>query len=560
MRNEYALSPIRDSAYNISAMLRLVRILPALLAAFLLFACQTTTPTASPTSTPTGDRPTPTPKVGGELLLLGSDPPTLDPHRSSDTTSASIIVEIFSGLVTLNRQLQVVPDLAERWELGETGTTYTFRVRQDARFHNGKSVTAYDFKWSLERATSPGLASSSALQYLNDIQGFQDKVSGSADELSGVRTLGERTLEITIDAPKSYFLSKLTHPVAFVLDRDNVEGNPNWTSAPNGTGPFKLKEYVPRRQMILERNATYTLGAPYLDRVKFLLSGGSPTLMYENDEIHVISIGTSVLERVADPSSPLHNQLRSFPGGFSVSYIGLKVTQPPLDDVNVRQALNYAVDRERIAHNIHRDAVVVARGVLPPGFPGYNPQLQGYTYDPDKARQLLGQSKYADGPLPDIVLTLPGDFGDPVPVDVEAVLRMWQETMGISVQVQATSFETFLDDLDRRRLHMFDVGWVADYPDPENFLDHLFHSESGGNYIGYSNPEVDRLLEQARVERDEATRFSLYQEAEALIVKDAPWVFMWHPGEGHMLVKPYVHDYVPAPIVMPILRYVHMSR
>ena len=238
----------------------------------------------------------------------------------------------------------------------------------------------------------------------------------------------------------------------------------------------------------------------------------------------------------------------------------MNVNQPPFDDVRVRQAFNYAIDRERIARSIMGDGVILARGVLPPGFPGYNPDLKGYDYDPKKARELLQESSYQANSMPEVVLTVSGGFGGPVPIDTDAIRTMWQDNLDIEVKVQRTQFEIFLEDLERHRLHIFDIGWVADYPDPENFLDNLFHSDSGNNHIGYSNPEVDALLEQARVERDEDTRFDLYRKAEEMIVEDAPWVFMWHSGQGHILVKPYVHDYRPAPLILPMLRYVHMSK
>ena len=541
---------------NPSTMIRqLSRALCLLLLLTALVACQHQT-----TATPATRTPSSEPASGGELMLLGSDPSTLDPHLSSDTTSASIVVEVFGGLVTLDRELQVMPDLAERWELGPDGRSYTFHLRPGARFHDGKRVTAEDFKWSLERATDPATGSPAAGQYLGDIVGVADRLSGEADELAGVRVLDEDTLEISIDAPKSYFLSKLTYPVAFVLDQENVEGNPEWTQSPNGTGPFKLGEYTRGKRLVLERNPHYHLGAPYLDRVDFLLGGGSPMLMYENDEVHVVGVGTSTLERVMDPESPLHSQLLTLPGEFSVYYVGMNVNEPPFDDVHVRQAFNYALDRERIAHSAFDDRVVPAAGVLPPDFPGHNPNLKGYEYDPQKARELLADSRYQPGSLPEIVLTIPGTFGSLLGLDTDLMRAMWRDNLGVDVKVQQTELATFLQDLQRRRLQMFQIGWVADFPDPQNFLDNLFHSGSENNRTAYSNAEVDSLLEQARLERDERARSDLYRQAEEMIVRDAPWVFLWHPGPTYILVKPYVHDYRPAPIVVPILRYVYMTR
>ncbi|MCH7746225.1 MAG: hypothetical protein IIC84_09145, partial [Chloroflexi bacterium] len=185
----------------------------------------TTTSQQQASAVPLVDAPS-----GGVFRRLWADPPTLDPHLTSDTTSAGIVVEIFSGLVVLNTDLQLVPDLAERWEISEDGLVYTFFIRPEAKFHDGKKVTANDFKWSLERAADPKTASPVADTYLNDIVGVAAYIDGQASEITGVQVIDDLTLQITIDAPKAYFLAKLTYPTAYVLDRENVEaGGRSWT-------------------------------------------------------------------------------------------------------------------------------------------------------------------------------------------------------------------------------------------------------------------------------------------------------------------------------------------
>lgn len=283
-------------------------------------------------------------------------------------------------------------------------------------------------------------------------------------------------------------------------------------------------------------------------------------MMYENEELHIIGIGAADVERITDPKSQLRSQLRAVPGGFNTTYIGLNASEPPFDDVRVRQALNYALDRRHIAQSVMSNSVVLANGVLPPGFPGYNPNLRGYEYDPAKAKTLFAESRYGNSAFPDVTLTIPGSFGQPLSGEVYAMVTMWHDVLGINIKVERTPFETFLQELRRERLQMSHLGWIADYPDPENFLDNLFHSGSGNNHTAYHNIELDSLLEMARVARDEQARMELYHRAEEIIVADAPWVFLWHPGRSYILVKPYVYGYEPAPIIIPILRYVHMAR
>ena len=283
---------------------------------------------------------------GGTFLRLGVDPPTLDPHLNTDASSALYAVEIFGGLMTIDQKIAIVGDLAEGWDVSPDGTTTTFRLRPEATFHNGRPVTATDVKWSLERAADPITESFNAAVFLSDIVGVDDKLTGLANNISGVEIINDHTITITTDAPKAYFLSKLTYPVSFVLDRENVAIGPSWILEPNGTGPFKMTEYRPGEVLRLTRFDDYHLEPAKLDEVEFLLSGGNSMLMYENDEIHVTGIGLSSLQGVQDPSNPLSSEVVTAPPQFDVDYFGLNTTEPPFDDIKVRQAFNYAIDRQ----------------------------------------------------------------------------------------------------------------------------------------------------------------------------------------------------------------------
>jgi len=543
---------------------------------FLMAACSGSS--SSETSETTAESPEPTatssasessgllhrigePLDGGRFVRLYTDPPTLDPHLTTDATSAQLIVEVFGGLVTIDKDLNVVPDLAESWDISSDGTVYTFRIRPDAVFHDGKPVTAEDVRWSLERATAPLTESPNVDQYLGDIVGVDEKLAGDSLEISGVRVINERTIEITIDQSKSFFLAKLTYPTAFILDQDNVEANPkNWFRKPNGTGPFQMTEYKVGETIILSRHDGYHLGAAKLAEVEMILSGGTSMLMYENDEIHIAGVGLADIDRLNDPSHSLNSELVTAAPSFSVQYIGLNVNEPPLDDIKVRQALNLAIDKSEIATIVLGDQVVPATGILPPGFPGFNDAVSGYEFDPEKAMQLLRESKYGDDldNLPPITITTPGSFGANVSLDMEVVLAMWEKNLKIKTEFQQTEFATFLKDLNKRRFQMFDIGWIADYPDPENFLDILFYSDSSNNHTNYNNPDVDALLEKARVETDETLRFSIYNEAEQAILDDAPWIPLWYSGERYLLVKPEVHDFIQTPLIIPKLRHVYL--
>jgi len=500
-------------------------------------------------------------REGGILALTGSDPATLDPHLATDFDSATYIVEIFSGLVTLDPDLDIIPDLAKDWEVDDAGTTYTFYLREDAQFHDGKHVTAQDFKWSFERALDPETNSPVASLYLNDIVGAMDKLEGRADEVEGIQVIDDHTLRITIGAPKAYFLAKLTYPTGFVLDRENVEsGGRTWADQPNGTGAFRLGEYRLGEEIVLERNAFY-YGEPQpsLQRVRFLLAGGSSMIMYESGDIDTTPVGLAGIKQVQGPTDPLHEELTVVAPTLSTFYVGLNNNIAPFDDPKVRQAFNYAIDKEVLANVVFRRTRVPAEGILPPRMPGYNPDLDIYDFDPERAKELIAESNYGSvNNLPAITLTVSGAGSEPGIV-ATAVIGMLEQNLGVEVSVGLVEPAVFLTEAGKANYQMFILGWSADYPDPQNFLDILFHSKSASNHINYSNPEVDRLLEEARIEQDHDKRMRMYQKIERMIMEDAPWISLFHSAE-YWLTKPYVRGMVYPPAIAPRLKYVWLDQ
>ena len=279
--------------------------------------------------------------------------------------------------------------------------------------------------------------------------------------------------------------------------------------------------------------------------------------MYENDELDVTGVGLNDVERVRDPAEPLNQEFHEAPR-MDIWYIGFNVEDEPFDDPKVRQAFAHAIDKDKLIEVVLLDAVVEADGILPPGIPGFNEELQGLEFDVEKAQQLLEESEYyGSEELRDIEIASSGRGASVGPVS-EAILAMWEENLGVNVSTRQTEFATFLRDLRDGEFQMFELGWVADYPDPENFLKIQFYSGSDNNYSQYVNPEVDRLLEEADTETDEATRMSLYQQAEQIIVNEAPWIPLFH-DKFSVLIKPYVEGYTLPPFVIPRLRYVQIE-
>ena len=281
----------------------------------------------------------------------------------------------------------------------------------------------------------------------------------------------------------------------------------------------------------------------------------------QHDEIDITGVGLADLERVKDVNDPLNSDLVSVPPSFTVSYIGFNVKEPPFDDLKFRLALNYAVDKQLIASQVYSDLVKPAYGILPPNFPGFSLDITGIEYDPDKAVQLLSESKYADASTrPPIVVTVPGTGGSPS-LDMEVVSDMWDRILGIQIEIQQVEWATYLQDLHRRRLQVWGgSGWQADYPDPQDFIDILFHTESTNNHGNYSNTDADKFLEDARTEQDIYKRISLYNKAEQLIIDDAPWLPMWFDQEGLALIKPWVKGFNFTPMIVPKMKEVYIDK
>ncbi|MEW6404417.1 MAG: peptide ABC transporter substrate-binding protein [Chloroflexota bacterium] len=487
---------------------------------------------------------------GGE----SSNPRDYDPattHSSGDKLT-------FSGLVSFDPHLNLTPDLAETWDVSPDGTVYTFHLRQNAKFHDGRPVTAQDVVYSWERAASPQIASDTVLTYLGDIVGVQEMAAGQAQNISGLKALDDHTLQVTIDAAKPYFILKLTYPTAFVVDQANVESGEDWYRHPNGTGPYRLTQWNSYDSIIYEANADFYLGRPSIPYVVIQLYQGEGLRLYETGDIDVTGVSFYSIDRFLDPEEPMHAELIQGVN-LCTSYVVFDTTQPPFDDVNVRKAFTMAFDRQRYIDVVLRGQALPAFGPYPPGLPGFSYDLQGLPYDPAQARELLEQSKYggADG-LPPIVYTTAG-IGSYVGPDVAAMAEMWEQNLGVTITIENLEYDFYYDEIySGNHGQLLDGGWCADYPDPENFADVLFHTGSTQNSGGYSNLELDALLEQARVEPDVTKRIALYQQAEQMIVEDAPVLFTTH-ALSYLLVKPYVKGYVFTPISIPIERYMWLE-
>ncbi len=504
-------------------------------------------PTPIPTGTPRPPAPTPTPQPGPKptpkgaqtLTLAGPDqlPATLDPALVRDAGTAFLDRQVFRGLVRLDDALNPVPDIAADYQKSADGRTYTFSLRATAKFQNGRPITADDVAFSLSRACDPSTAPDGQPQNLpaaaglNDIIGCVDRINGRTSDVSGIRVLDPLTIALVLDAPKAYFLQKLTLADAAVIDRNDLARGPLWSTQPNGTGPFRLTGWKPD-QITLSKFAQFYDQVATLDTVTILVGAraANPLNLYDGNKIDVATVTVQAVDRVIAPGSPTKAELRIIPT-LSTTYIGINTKLSPTDAFNLRAAIVRTIDRQKINAVMLEGAETPAQSIVPPAIPGGKWDATIPVLDPKTVTSLLPTATAKA--LPPITF---GSGGSNLGATVKAVL---ERDLGVTVNVEESNFGDYLSELDAHSYNLFVVNWVADYPDPENFLSALFHTGSPRNYSNYSNAKVDALLDQANVEQDTAKRADLYRQAQQQIIDDVAAIPIYHATD-YELVKPYV--------------------
>jgi peptide/nickel transport system substrate-binding protein/oligopeptide transport system substrate-binding protein len=480
-------------------------------------------------------------------LRLNSNPTTLDPALITDVQGGGIAAKLFNGLVRFNENLDIVPDIARSWKISGDQKTYTFRLRRDASFSNGRRVSALDFKYSFERVLTPG-TKAPLTWVLDKIAGAREVLSGKTATLSGIRTPDDHTLVITLEKPFGPFLSLLAMSTAYVVPREDVERlGQDFGTRPVGSGPYVLREWKHGQHLLLAAREEYFDGRPPLNGIYYRVIPEDLTavLEFETGRLDVLQIPSSEYRRFT--TDPQWRDLVHGRPGLNSYYLGLNCTRRPFNDRRVRQAVNYAIDRRRILNTLFEKRGVLAEGPVPPGL-WKNSALpragRGYPYDPDRAKELIRQAGAAGSTIKLYI------SADPEVLDIVEVVQGYLAKAGLRTEITQLDWSAFKHAVNEGEPDAFWLSWWADYPDPENFLFPLFHSGSvgpGGNRSRCIDPELDQLIETAQRTLPEALRYRIYREAEDRIIRNAPWVFMWHRAD-YYAVQPWVKGFKIYPI------------
>jgi oligopeptide transport system substrate-binding protein len=486
-----------------------------------------------------GKRTVSVPRYGGTYHKpLRQEPLTLDPALLTDVYATSVALQMFNGLVQFDANLNVVPSIAKSWEASRDGLVWTFHLRQGVKFHHGREVHADDFVYTFTRILDPRTASPRAWLF-EGVQGAKEFRAGEAESVEGLQALDAYTLQVTLSQPYAPFINLLGMAQAQILPREEVHRlGAEFGRRPVGTGPFRFVNWVAGEEITLEANEAYYEGRPFLDRLHYRIMTNQQDILAEFEKGALEDVDLTGQE-----DTPLSRDARfrfvRKPVLASV-FLWLDTRHSPLDNRKVRQAVNHAINREAISSGIRQNRHVQARGILPLGMPGSNPDLAGYMYDLARARQLLADAGYPEGKnLPPLELWTSST--STAVLQEHELIKRDLERLGIRVELfTAQNWKQYKTEvLGKRPGAMYRTGWFADFPDPDNFLFPLFHSQSTNNYANYSTPAVDHLLEQARSEGDYLKRMQLYRQAEALIMADAPVVnLVYYTFET--LFQPYV--------------------
>lgn len=492
---------------------------------------------------------------------ISTEPPSLDWNTISDTTSSNIVDNIMDGLTAYDfakPEVSIVPALAESWTISPDGKVYTFKIRKGVKWTDGVELTARHFADGWKRLVDPKTASPYAT-YLSFVKNGKDITSGKKPvDSMGVEAPDDYTFKVTLENVTPYFLFATTHAATFPVRHDIVEKfGDKWTEAKNivTLGPFTLKEWNHDKNLILERNDNYWRGKPRVKTIvaQIIQETSTALALFEAGQLdHIQAIPNFELERVKKDPKLVHS-LKTGPA-FSNIYFGFNTRKPPFNDPNVRKAFASSISRDSVLKAIRRDFTPLFSWI-PTGMLGYNQNI-GLKFDSSRAKEYLKLAGYIekDGKwiskesgkeFPKIRLGITP--GESAKILVENLQTQWRNNLGIEPELYFEEWKVYLRTLEQDPPEIFYMGWVADYPDPDTFMQ-IFRSYSSDNRTGWKNEEYDRLVTEAGTVLDKGKRVSLYNRAQKLLAEEATPFIPLYTSSQNYLMKPFVKGFIVNPM------------
>lgn len=489
----------------------------------------------------------------------GTEPSAVDPHISTGMPEYRIQMALFEGLVTKHPEsLEIMPGVADTWQISDDGLVYTFHIRETAKWSDGKKLVAGDFVKSWHRALLPALANEyvESLFVLKNAEKFYRQELNNFSDV-GVKALDDNTLQIELENPTPYFLQLLDHHSMFPVPVDTIskfapidERDSTWTRPENfvGNGPFVVHEWTPAKVFSVTANPYYwDAKTVKLKEMRFypieqLLA---EERMFKARQLHKTEwMPYAKIEKYKNARDP---EYVTFPYLATYFYM-FNVTKPPMNDVRVRKALAYSIDRESITKNITKGQQIPAYALTPPDVLGYTAKAK-MSYDLELAKKLLAEAGYQNGEgMPPIELIY--NTSEDHQKVAQAVQQMWKKNLNIHVTLQNQEWKVFLNNQKLLNYQITRMAWVGDYVDPNTFLE-IFITDGGNNRSGWSNKKYDQLIRAATSAKSREERYNLFQEAEKILVDEAPLIPVYNYSTNNLLstdVKGYymnIMDYHP---------------
>ena len=471
--------------------------------------------------------------AGTLVVGLVAEPVNLDPPQVTDLNSNRVGRRIVETLVTFPEEsTQVVPGLAESWTISKDGLQYTFKLRRGIAFHDGTPLNAEAVKFSIERQINPNHPAYKLGKYP-----FANYFFGN---VKAVEVLSDERVAFLLNEPRASFLAVLTAGAASIVSATAVmKWGPDYPNHPVGTGPFRFASWDRGQRVVLEKNPAYWKYPVKVERVIY-----RPIV---EDQARLTELLTGGLDLIVGVPADNVGQLEKNPKitllkqvGAHVWYLGMNNQKKPFDDKRVRQALNYAVNKDAIVNDVLKGTGAASKGPVLPGTWGADRELKAYPYDPDRARKLLAEAGYPTGFSTTLWVPESGS-GMQAPVAMSTVMQSNLKAVGINVSLQTMEWGAYLAKLRTKEQELFALSWMAGTEDPDMVMYPLLHSSQwtpvGPNRALYKNTRFDALLQQARLTTDQAKRAQLYKEAQRILIDDAPWVFVDHEIQIAALTK-----------------------
>ncbi len=471
--------------------------------------------------------------AGTLVVGLVAEPVNLDPPQVTDLNSNRVGRRIVETLVTFPEEsTQVVPGLAESWTISKDGLQYTFKLRRGIAFHDGTPLNAEAVKFSIERQINPNHPAYKLGKYP-----FANYFFGN---VKAVEVLSDERVAFLLNEPRASFLAVLTAGAASIVSPTAVmKWGPDYPNHPVGTGPFRFASWDRGQRVVLEKNPAYWKYPVKVERVIY-----RPIV---EDQARLTELLTGGLDLIVGVPADNVGQLEKNPKitllkqvGAHVWYLGMNNQKKPFDDKRVRQALNYAVNKDAIVNDVLKGTGAASKGPVLPGTWGADRELKAYPYDPDRARKLLAEAGYPTGFSTTLWVPESGS-GMQAPVAMSTVMQSNLKAVGVNVSLQTMEWGAYLAKLRTKEQELFALSWIAGTEDPDMVMYPLLHSSQwtpvGPNRALYKNTRFDALLQQARLTTDQAKRAQLYKEAQRILIDDAPWVFVDHEIQIAALTK-----------------------